>query len=84
MKYSLVYTNRAIRDIERLAPKVKNRIGETLLRYREEPLSYAVKLKDSRLGTYRFRIGDYRVIFDTEGNEIVILRVGHRRDIYRG
>ena len=84
MKYSLVYTNRAIRDIERLAPKVKIRIGETLLRYREEPLSYAVKLKDSRLGTYRFRIGDYRVIFDIEGNEIVILRVGHRRDIYRG
>ena len=84
MKYSLVYTNRAIRDIERLALKVKNRIGETLLKYREEPLSYAVKLKDSRLGTYQFRIGDYRVIFDIEASEIVILRVGHRRDIYRG
>jgi mRNA interferase RelE/StbE len=84
MKYSLVYTNRAIRDIERLDPKVKNRIGGTLLRYVEDPLSYAVKLKDSKLGTYRFRIGDYRVIFDIEDDEIVILRVGHRRDIYRG
>lgn len=84
MKYSLVYTNRSIRDIERLDPKVKNRIGGTLLRYAEDPLSYAVKLKDSRLGTYRFRIGDYRVIFDIEDDEIVILRVGHRRDIYRG
>ena len=84
MKYSLVYTNRAIRDIEKLDPKVKNWIGETLLRYGEDPLNYAVKLKDSRLGTYRFRIGDYRVIFDIEGIEIVILRVGHRRDIYKG
>ncbi len=55
-----------------------------MLRYAEDPLSYAVKLKDSRLGTYRFRIGDYRVIFDIEDDEIVILRVGHRRDIYRG
>jgi mRNA interferase RelE/StbE len=35
------------------------------------------------LGAYRFRIGDYRVVFDLEGDEIVILRVGHRRDIYR-
>ena len=72
MKYSLVYTNRASRDIEKLDPKVKNRIGETLLSYREDPLNYAVKLKDSRLGTYRFRMSDYRVIFDLEGIEIVI------------
>jgi mRNA interferase RelE/StbE len=35
------------------------------------------------LGEYRFRIGDYRVIFDIEGNEIVVLRVGHRREIYK-
>jgi len=38
---------------------------------------------DPALGTYRFRIGDYRVIFDIEGKDIVALRVGHRRDIYR-
>jgi len=29
------------------------------------------------------RLGDYRVIFDIEGEDIVILRVGHRRDVYR-
>lgn len=58
MKYSLVYTKRAIKDLERLDPRVKNRIGETLLRYGGDPLSYAVKLKDPRIGTYRFRIGD--------------------------
>ena len=73
MKYILVYTNRAIKDIEKLDPKVKNRIGETLLRYREDPLSYAVRLREPKIGTYRFRIGDYRVIFDIEGDEIVIL-----------
>jgi mRNA-degrading endonuclease RelE of RelBE toxin-antitoxin system len=28
-------------------------------------------------------IGDYRVIFDIEGNELVVLRVGHRPEIYR-
>ena len=37
MKYELVYTRRAERDIEKLEPQVKNRIGKTLLRYREEP-----------------------------------------------
>jgi mRNA interferase RelE/StbE len=38
---------------------------------------------DLSLGTYRFRIGDYRIIFDIEDEEIVILRVGHRKEIYR-
>ena len=83
MKYRLVYTHRASRDIRGLEKNVKKRIGKALKRYGEEPLKYASKLTDPALGTYRFRIGDYRVIFDIEGEEIVVLRVGHRRDIYR-
>ena len=83
MSYDLVYTQRSIRDIEKLDPKIKKRIGKVLLRYKEEPLRYAEKLSDSKLGTYRFRIGDYRIIFDIEDNEIVVLRVGNRKEIYK-
>ncbi|MEK6777642.1 MAG: type II toxin-antitoxin system RelE/ParE family toxin [bacterium] len=46
-------------------------------------MNYAKRLTDSRLGSYRFRIGDYRVIFDIEGDQIVVLRVGHRSRIYK-
>jgi mRNA interferase RelE/StbE len=83
MKYELVYTKRAIKDIQKLDTDVKERIGKTLSRYKENPLVYAEKLTESLLGTYRFRIGDYRVVFDIENNEIVVLRVGHRREIYK-
>ena len=83
MKYRLVYTHRAIKDIRKLESVVKKRIGKTLLKYEENPLKYAVRLTESKLGTYRFRIGDYRAIFDLEENEIVVLRVGHRKDIYK-
>ena len=83
MTYKLVYTQRAVKDIEALDPNIKERIGKTLLRYEKDPLKYAEKLTDSTLGTYRFRIGDYRVIFDLEEDEIVVLRVGHRRNIYK-
>ncbi|MDZ7363783.1 MAG: type II toxin-antitoxin system RelE/ParE family toxin [candidate division KSB1 bacterium] len=44
---------------------------------------YAAKLSSFDLGSYRFRIGDYRVIFDVDGAALVILRAGHRREIYR-
>ena len=83
MKYSLVYTNRASKDILRLDQNVKQRIGKALKKYGEEPLKHASKLTDPALGTYRFRTGDYRVIFNIEEKEIVVLRVGHRKDICR-
>jgi mRNA-degrading endonuclease RelE of RelBE toxin-antitoxin system len=35
-----------------------------------------------KLGSYRFRIGDYRVIFDLEKEDMVILRIGNRLEIY--
>jgi mRNA interferase RelE/StbE len=83
LKYRLVYTERAVKDIQRLEEKIKRRIGKTLLRYSEDPFKYAEKLTDSRLGSYRFRIGDYRIIFDLEESDISVLRVGHRKEIYR-
>jgi mRNA interferase RelE/StbE len=83
VKYTLVYTRRAQRDIKKLESDTKDRIGKALLRFSEEPLRFAEKLSDPILGEYRFRIGDYRVIFDIEENEVVVLRVGHRREIYK-
>ncbi len=83
MSFRLAYTHKAVRDIEGLDAGIKKRIGATLLRFKDNPFQYAERLTDSELGGYRFRIGDYRVIFDIEGNDIVVLRVGHRREIYK-
>ena len=79
MKSRLVYTRRAVKDIDKLEVKVKRRMGKSLNRYKEDPLKYAEKISDPNLGSYRLRIGDYRVIFDLEGEDIVVLGVGHRR-----
>lgn len=83
MTYRLVYTHRAIKDIDALDAVVKHRIGKTLQRFEQNPLAHAEPLKQSELGSDRFRIGDYRVIFDLQDREIVVLRVGHRREIYK-
>jgi len=83
LKDDLVYTQRAVKDIQKLEAQIKARIGKTLLRYKEAPLDFAERLTEPVIGNYRFRIGDYRVIFDIEGQDIVVLRVGHRREIYK-
>ncbi|MDI6733388.1 MAG: type II toxin-antitoxin system RelE/ParE family toxin [Planctomycetota bacterium] len=83
MKYRILYTARAEEDILNLEPVIQKRIGSKLLQMGSNPFYYAEHLTDPRIGTYRFRIGDYRVIFDVKGDELIILRIGHRREIYR-
>lgn len=74
MSYRLVYTQRAVKDIERLDADVKKRIGRTLLRFKDYPLQYAETLTDPELGSYRFRIGDYRVNYPAH-------RAGHLKKL---
>ena len=83
MTYTLVFTRRAEKDIKKLDPSIKKRLGKALLRLRENPKQLSEQLTDPRIGTYRFRMGDYRVIFDIEDKDITVLRVGHRSDIYK-
>jgi len=83
MNYKLVYTRKAEKDIKKLDPAIKKSIGKSLLKLKDNPTKCSEKLTDPRIGTFRFRTGDYRVIFDIEDKDIVILRLGHRKDIYR-
>jgi mRNA interferase RelE/StbE len=46
MKFNLVYTQRAVRDVNKLEPFVRRRVGKTLLRFEEDPLKYAEKITD--------------------------------------
>lgn len=82
MSYTLLYTKTAAKDIQKLDNVTKKRIKKKLDEYVKDPLNYAKKLTDSKIGTYRWRIGNYRVVFDIENQNIIILRVGHRREIY--
>lgn len=83
MAYRLVYTKRAKKDIEKLDRVRKKKLKKALEKFQKAPFSYAKKMLFSKLGDYRFRAGDYRIIVDIRGKEIIILRIGHRREIYK-
>ena len=83
MNYSLIYTNSSVKDIKKLDIIVKKRLKKKLELLTTNPKHYSKKLIHSDLGTYRYRVGNHRVIFDLEKNKIIILKIGHRREIYR-
>ena len=83
MPYKLVYTKTAYKDIKKLDTVARKRIGKKIEEYSKNPLLSSKKLVNSSIGSYRWRIGNHRVVFDMDNKNIVILRVGHRREIYK-
>lgn len=87
--YKVIYTNKAIKDLERLEFQISQRIIKKINEYKttNNPLTFAKRLTDSKDGEYRFRIGDYRAIFDLDqsGNIkiLLILKIKHRKEIYK-
>jgi len=83
MAFRVVLIAKAKTDLEKLDRLIQKRIVKKLQFFAQDPLNYCEKLSDPTIGSFRFRIGTYRVIFDLEGKDIVVLRIGHRREIYR-
>ena len=83
--YKLVWKSSAVRDLRALPKDVIIKIltmAETLI---HNPYPVGFKKIQGAHQTYRLRFGDYRLVYEVRGNELVIqvLRVGHRREIYR-
>lgn len=86
--YDVFYTDEARSDLRRLEPQVANRIVKKVSFYllQSDPLIFAKPLQGNLKGRYRFRVGDYRVVFrvNPDGKLFVlyVLAVKHRKDVY--
>ncbi|OAG27783.1 hypothetical protein TH606_05215 [Thermodesulfatator autotrophicus] len=72
--------------MKRLPPEIKNRIRQRIEWLAENlDLIRPLPLKGKFKSFYKFRVGDYRIIYeiDRENFLIIVHLVGHRRDIYR-
>ena len=69
--YKVLLTKRSLKDLESIDRYMQNTIAVKLKEYSKEPQKYGKKLINHKIGTYRFKIGDYRVIFDIDNNNLV-------------
>lgn len=81
-KYKLVITRRFTKDFRKLDFQVQERILKALEKLEENPW-LGEKVFAQQTGTYRYRVGDYRIRYDISGEEIVLLKVRHRKEVYR-
>lgn len=75
----------AEKDLKKLSKVEQKRVRTKLLFFSEaeNPLQFAKPLKNLPPAQYRFRIGILRLSFFIENQQIVVISIKHRKEIYR-
>ena len=82
MTYHVIFSDLALKQLRKLDREIGQRIISTLERIRIRPDAYVKKLVGDE--GYRLRVGNYRMILDIDKEKLIILvlRIGHRRNVY--
>lgn len=82
MTYQIEFKPRAIKDLRALPTTTQRRLIRKIVSLQND-LSGDVKKLTNFTPEYRWRVGDYRVLFEVEADQIVVYRVLHRKDAYQ-
>jgi mRNA interferase RelE/StbE len=83
--YQVLIVKRAAKELAALTPSVRKRIDRHILELAENPRPPGAVALQGGLGYLRIRVGEFRVIYEVQDARLVVLllRVGHRREVYR-
>ena len=80
--YEIILSKKAQKFLGKLEKDIRERILNSLEKLRFRPEAHLTKVVGDT--SYKFRVGDYRVIIDLEKDRLLILviKIGHRKNIY--
>ncbi|WP_200858965.1 type II toxin-antitoxin system RelE family toxin [Syntrophotalea carbinolica] len=84
MAFSVIYhPDVKGRDIPKINGDVRVRIKKAIeTRLMVAPQEYGEPLRKTLKGYWKLRVGDYRIVFKIDGDEILILGICHRKGVY--
>ncbi len=84
MLYQIFYHPEIKNDVAKFPQNVKDRIQRAIEeRLLVHPTHFGIPLRRSLQGYHKMRVGDYRIIFKMGHDNIIVLMIGHRKDVYR-
>lgn len=71
--------------MKRLPAEAARRVDTAILSLADNPRPHGCRKMSGYKDTYRTRAGEYRIIYEIHDDVLVVLvvRIGHRRDVYR-
>ena len=82
MAYNITYKKSVAKDIGNLGKAEARRILDKLEKDLAARANQYPVLNGQFAGLRKLRVGDYRIIFAILGQDVLVLRIGHRREIY--
>ena len=84
MKWEAVYHPDVVReDLPKIPKNVQARLKRAIeSRLLPDPILGGAPLRKDLTGYRKLRVGDYRVIYRVEEDEVIILVIGYRKDVY--
>ena len=85
MSYTVEFARSAVREFKALERSTQHRIATHINELAADPFPPSCRKLKGEPDHYRIRVGDYRIIYRVERSRvtIVVLKIGHRRDVYR-
>jgi mRNA interferase RelE/StbE len=83
LAYNVRYKRSVEKDLAGLDKREARRVLDRIERELATQPDRFPTLKGEYEGLRKMRIGNYRVVYAVLGSDVLILRVGHRKDIYR-
>ena len=84
MIYNILYQDEVIKKhIPRLSIAVKSIVKSNIeSKLVSDPISFGKPLRYSLKGHRRLRVGDFRIVYRIDGENVIIIAIKHRKDIY--
>lgn len=81
--YQVLFQPSALKNLSKLPASLSDRITKATQALEADPRPPGCKKLSN--GSYRIRIGDYRVVYDVLDDRVIVLvlHVKHRREVYR-
>jgi len=85
MRYRIEFSPAAERQFKKIPKEVQIRLKHRIDILAENPFPRGVKKLSAEETLYRLRPGDYRIVYQCQGKAllILILKLGHRKNVYR-
>jgi mRNA interferase RelE/StbE len=83
--YAIQFKPLALRQLEKLSRDAQKRLAAKVESLRNDPLPPGCKKMAGIPDGWRVRVGDYRIVYQVHRSVllVLILAVGHRKEIYR-
>lgn len=84
--WKIEYNKSVRKDLKNISPEIKKLIKQAIEeKLMVDPLKFGVPLRQTLRGYFKYRVGDYRIVYRLKRKTVTVLviKVGHRKEVYK-